>query len=46
MLKELEPKFNTNSMLNTKPKAEQETIDNLSKLNTLNIYIIGATPLA
>ena len=24
----------------------QETIDNLNKLNTLDIYIIGATPLA
>jgi len=46
MLKE--PKFNTDLIPNTEPKQEttQETMDNPSKLNTLDIRIIGATPLA
>ena len=43
ILEEPEPEFNTNSVPNTKPK--QETIDNLNKLNTLDIRMIGATPL-
>jgi len=50
ILKEPEPKSNTNSVTNTepdtKPKPKQETKDDLSSLNTLDIYIIGATPLA
>ena len=45
MLKELKPKSNTGSILNTKLKAKQETINNLSSLNTLNIHIIRATLL-
>ncbi len=46
MLKELKSKSNTNSIPNTKQETKQETIDNLSELNTLNIHIIGATLLA
>ena len=49
ILKEPKPESDTDSIPNTKLKAKQETmqetIDNLNKLNTLNIHIIGATPL-
>ena len=50
ILEEPKPKFNTNSILNTKPETKekfiQETIDNQSLFNTLDIYMIRATPLA
>ena len=50
MLKEPKPKSNTNFVPNTELKTEQETtqetINNLNKLNTLDICIIGATLLA
>src|SRR6266576_1695477 len=47
ILKEPKPKPNTNSVPNTEPEQEtiQETIDNPSKLDTLNIRIIGTTLL-
>ena len=45
MLKEPKPKSNTNFIPNIEPKVKQETIDDLSELNTLDIHIIGATPL-
>ena len=46
ILKELEPKFNIDFIFNTKPKAKQETVDNQSSLNTLNIQIIRVILLA
>jgi len=49
MLKEPKPESNTNSIPNTGPKAKEkpikETVDNQSPFNTLDIYIIRATPL-
>ncbi len=49
MLKEPESKFNTKYVLNTKPEPKkepaQEITDNQSSPNTLDIHIIGATPL-
>ena len=49
MLKEPGPKSNTDSIPDTKPKAKeeptQETVNDQSLFNTLNIYIIRATPL-
>src|SRR6266702_665143 len=45
-----EPEFDTDSVLNTEPetkeKPAQETMDNQSSPNTLDIYMIGTTPLA
>jgi len=49
IFKKPKPKSNTNSILNTKPKLKQETTqetkDDLSSLNTLDIHMIGITPL-
>ena len=49
-----EPKFNTDFVLDIKPDTEpeteeelvQETMDDQSSPDTLDIYMIGVTPLA
>src|SRR5271170_5332593 len=50
MLKEPEPESNTDSVPDTKPEVEQETTqetrDDPSSLDSLDIHMIGATPLA
>ena len=50
ILEEPEPESDTDFVSNTKSKAKeesiQETMDNQSLLNTIDICIIGATPLA
>ena len=49
ILKEPEPESNTDSIPDTELKAEQETtqetMDDLNELDTLDIRMIGATPL-
>src|SRR5271170_1189083 len=49
MLKEPEPESNTDSVPDTEPEVKQETTqetrDDPSSLDSLDIYIIGATPL-
>ena len=45
ILEESKPKFDTNSVPNTKPEIKQKTMDDQSPLNALDIYIIGATLL-
>ena len=50
ILEEPKPKSDTNSVPDTEPetkeKSTQETADDWSLLNTIDIYIIGATLLA